>query len=222
MFIENGQTILFTGDSITDCHRSRLVGEGLGLGGGYVSLLNSMLAAGIPDKSIRVLNTGVGGDRVIDLESRWDKDVLDLHPDCLSVMIGINDVWRQFDSPELLQVDIDMYERVYRRLLTNLQPGIKRLVLMSPFLIEVDLSDPMRSMMDLYGGVVSKMALEFDAVFVDVQKAFDSYLHFRTGASLSDDRVHPNQTGHTIIANAFLSSVGIFDPVSGTHSREKR
>ncbi len=208
MFLESGQTILFTGDSITDCHRNRPVGEGLGLGSGYVSLLNSMLAAGKPERTIRVLNTGVGGDRVTDLEARWQREVLDLQPDWLSVMIGINDVWRQFDSQESFQVDVCMYEKTYRKLLAQARPRVDRLVLMSPFFIETDLSDPMRSMMDLYGGVVSELASEFDALFVDVQKAFDRHLHFRTAASLSDDRVHPNQTGHTIIANAFLSSVG--------------
>ena len=87
-------------------------------------------------------------------------------------------------------------------------PGLKGLVLMSPFYIEADLVDPMRAMMDLYGGVVSNLAFEFGAVFVDVQKAFDRYLRFRPACSLSDDGVHPNKTGHIIIANAFLSSTG--------------
>ena len=205
MLLESGQTILFTGDSITDCHRGRPLGEGSELGGGYVSLVNSMLAACQPENFIRILNTGAGGDRVIDLAARWKRDVLDLRPDWLSVMIGINDVWRQFDSPEFSQVDICMYEKTYRKLLAGTRDRVKGLVLMSPFLIEADQSDPMRSMMDSYGGVVSKLALEFDAVFVDVQNAFDRYLRFRPACTLSDDRVHPNQIGHMIIAEEFLA-----------------
>ncbi len=208
MLLESGQTVLFTGDSITDCHRGRPLGEGSGLGSGYVSLLDSMLAAGQPERSIRILNTGAGGDRVIDLAARWQRDVIDLQPDWLSVMIGINDVWRQFDSPESFQVDVFMYEKTYRKLLAETRHLVEGLVLMSPFFIEPDLSDPMRSMMDSYGGVVSKLASEFDAVFVDVQKAFDRYLFYRSNSSLSADKVHPNQTGHMIIAEEFLASLG--------------
>ena len=70
-----------------------------GLGDGYVSLLDAFLATHYPERDIGVLNTGIGGNTVIDLEARWEADILDLNPDWLSVMIGINDVWRQFADP---------------------------------------------------------------------------------------------------------------------------
>jgi len=207
MLIPDCGTLLFTGDSITDCHRERPVGRGNGLGFGYVSILEGMITGGLGDTSVTVLNTGVGGDRVIDLESRWKRDVTALKPDCLSVLIGINDVWRQFDSPGISQVSIELFEATYRKVLLRERPSLKQLVLMSPFFIEPDHSDPMRSRMDLYGSVVSRLASEFDAVFVDLQAAFDRYLLFRGSETLSEDRVHPNQTGHMIIAETFLSSV---------------
>jgi lysophospholipase L1-like esterase len=78
---------------------------------------------------------------------------------------------------------------------------------MSPYLIESDPSNLMRKHMDAYSRVVEKLAHEFDALFVDTQAAFDRYLAHRPPQSLSDDRIHPNKTGHMIIANAFLESI---------------
>ena len=104
MKITDGQSILFTGDSITDCGRGYPVGEKGRLGDGYVSFVDVLLGASDPQTHITILNTGIGGNRVIDLEKRWQKDIRRLKPDWLSVMIGINDVWRQFDRPELEQV----------------------------------------------------------------------------------------------------------------------
>ena len=207
--IKDHQTLLFIGDSITDCGRGYPVGQRDGLGEGYVAVVNALLAATQPQRRIRVLNTGISGNRVIDLAARWQTDVLDLRPDWLSVMIGINDVWRQFDdalNPE--QVGIDRYESVYRDLLKKTRPVLSGLVLMTPFFIEANKTDPMRAMMDQYGRVVARLAGEFDAVFVDTQAAFDAYLAHRPTQSLCGDRVHPNKTGHTLLAMAFLKAVG--------------
>lgn len=205
MKLVNGQAILFTGDSITDCGRT---GIRAGLGEGYVAFVDSLLAACYPQDHIGVLNTGISGNRVIDLESRWQQDVLDLRPDWLSVMIGINDVWRQFDDAlDHDQVTIERYETTYRRLLTQARPELKGLVLMTPYFLESNVADPMREQMDAYGRVVERLSVEFNAVLVDVQAAFDKYLLHRPTQSLCGDRVHPNKTGHMIIARAFLTAV---------------
>lgn len=208
MKLQANQTLAFIGDSITDCGRARPVGKKAGLGEGYVAFVDALLHTCYPERGIRVLNTGISGNRITDLEARWQSDVMDLQPDWLSIMIGINDVWRQFDSAqEPDQVLIDQYERVYRALLTRTRPGLKGLVLMTPFFIEPNPSDPMRAAMDSYGKVVKILAAEFDAVLVDVQAAFDEYLTHRPSQSLCGDRVHPNKTGHMIIARAFLNAV---------------
>ncbi len=99
--------------------------------------MDSLLSAHRPDVRIRVLNTGISGNRVIDLESRWQTDVLDLQPDWLSVLIGINDVWCQFDPVlDPNQVTIERYESVYRHLIERTRPHLRDLVLMSPYLVE--------------------------------------------------------------------------------------
>ena len=120
------QTLLFIGDSITDCGREHPVGQRWNsLGGGYVSFVDSIMGAVIPGTPITVLNTGISGNRVTDLEARWQRDVLDLEPNWLSVMIGINDVWRHFDSePDAEQVVPEQYELVYRSILAKTRPQL--------------------------------------------------------------------------------------------------
>ena len=208
MKLVDGDTILFTGDSITDCWRAWPLGERAGLGDGYVAFVDSLLSAYRPDVHIRVLNTGISGNCVTDLESRWQTDVLALGPDWLSVLIGINDVCRQFYyALDPNPVTIERYESAYRRLLEPTRPDLQGLVLMAPYLIEPNPDDPTRIRMDAYGRVVERLASDFDAVFVDLQAAFDRYLSHRPPQSLCDDRVHPNRTGHMIIASAFLAAI---------------
>src|SRR3954462_2992704 len=98
MLIQAGQKLVMIGDSITDCERARPVGEGLfgAVGKGYVAMVDAQLMNAFPERSIRVVNMGSSGNTVRDLAGRWQGDILDLRPDWLSVLIGINDVWRQF------------------------------------------------------------------------------------------------------------------------------
>ena len=209
MKLSKNTSLLFTGDSITDCGRDRPLGQRHGLGNGYVSLVNALLQAVYPDHPVRVLNTGIGGNRVIDLKARWQEDVLAHSPHWLSIMIGINDVWRQFDNPlDPVQVTPDIYRETLEALIVQTRPQLEGLVLMSPFYIEQNAHDPMRSMMDDYSAIVSELAEKYDAVFVDVQGAYCAYLEHQPTQNLCGDRVHPNLAGHTLIAKAFLDAIG--------------
>jgi lysophospholipase L1-like esterase len=209
MRIDAGQTLLFIGDSITDCERARPLGEGDGLGQGYVSLVNALMSVFYPERAIRVLNTGIGGNRVTDLQVRWQADALRHAPDWLVVMIGINDVWRQMAAPSNPdQVGKDRFREVYDDLLTKTRPTLKGLVLMTPFYLEANPEEPMRRLMDGYSAIVRDLASKHDALFVDVQAAFNRHLACRSTQTLCQDRVHPNATGHLIIARAFLNEIG--------------
>ena len=209
MIFSSGQRLVMIGDSITDCGRARPVGEKDGLGSGYVSMVNAALEARHPECRVQIMNTGIGGNRVTDLQQRWQTDVTDLKPDWLSIMIGINDVWRQFDSVELAdQVDIATYEQILDELVTRTKPGLSGLILMTPYFIEPRRDDAMRAMMDDYTAVVKRLAEKHDAILGDTQASFDAYLAHRPSESLCGDRVHPNATGHQIIADTFLAVVG--------------
>lgn len=204
--------LVMIGDSITDTGRARPVGEGLGeaLGKGYVAQVDALLTAAYPDYRIRVVNMGISGNTVRDLANRWQSDVLNLEPDWLSIMIGTNDVWRQFDSPLRPEIAVqpEEYETTYRKILTDVRPQLKGLVLMTPFYIEPNRDDAMRARMDQYGAMVKKLAPEFDALFVDTQAAFDDLLKHVYPATIAWDRVHPSTTGHITLARSFLNAVG--------------
>ena len=112
--------LVFIGDSITDCERVRPVGEGLfgALGKGYVSIVEGLLYAIHPEAAIRTVNMGTSGNTVLDLKARWQTDVIALKPDWLVIMIGVNDVWRQFDLPR--QTEIHVSPEVYAQTLDEL------------------------------------------------------------------------------------------------------
>ncbi len=212
MIIPPNSKLLMIGDSITDCGRMRPVGEGLydGLGNGYVSLVDGLLRISLPDHPIRVVNMGTSGNTTRDLARRWQADVLDMEPDWLSVMIGINDVWRQFDSPlqKETHVLLDEYRETLDRLLQQAAPRLKGLLLMTPYFIESNRSDPMRALMDRYGMVVRELAEKYKAGFIDTQAAFDELLQHVHPMALAGDRVHPNLGGHLLLARAFLNALG--------------
>lgn len=212
MQIEPGSTLLMIGDSITDAERWRPFVEGptAALGTGYVHLVAGLLGAVYPNHAIRIINMGVSGDRVRDLKGRWQSDVLDRQPDWLSVMIGINDVWRQFDVPHIPSehVRLDEYQQTLAELVQTTRPRLKGMVLMTPFFIEPNHDEPMRAMMDHYGSAVRALAEQHDAIFVDTQAAFDQVLQHVHPAVIAGDRVHPNVIGHTVLARAFLQAIG--------------
>ena len=205
--------LVFIGDSITDCERARPVGEGLfgATGKGWVSLVEGLLGAIHPAHAIRVVNMGTSGNVVTDLKARWQTDALGLKPDWLVIMIGVNDVWRQFDLPRQTEIHISpaTYAKTLDEIVAQARPRVKGLVLMAPFYIEPNRADAMRARMDEYGAIVKKTAAKHDALFIDTQAAFDAVLQHVHANALAWDRVHPNNTGHAIIARAFLNAVGV-------------
>lgn len=203
---EQGQKIVFIGDSITDCDRR---GKDAPLGNGYVSMVNNLLLSRYPELRLRLVNRGVSGDTTRDLAKRWQRDVINERPHWLSVKIGINDVWRSFGGNPREAVPIDEYRATLYRLLDAAKSSTQaRLILMQPYMIEQDRADPMRYQMDLYGAVAQQAAADFNAFFVPVQAAFDAALQSSKPSQWSDDRIHPNGPGHAIIALAFLRAVG--------------
>ena len=206
MKIKPNNIWVMAGDSITACQRD--VSNPENLGNGYVSFVDGLLTACYPSHHIRVFNRGVPGDTVRELKARWQTDVLDLQPDWLSVCIGINDVWQQFDGKHEGQshVTLSEYEQTLDELLTNVRPMLKGLILMTPYFIQPR-GEPMRMMMDEYGNAVQRLAQKHHAIFVDTQSVFDRAVEFTPVETLAWDRAHLNIPGHMILARAVLQSV---------------
>jgi lysophospholipase L1-like esterase len=215
MNLTHHSKLLFIGDSITDAGRGPS-GEAsawepyFGLGQGYVSMIYAWLGASHPEAAIRVINKGTSGHTVRDLASRWETDVLAEAPETLCVMIGINDVWRQFDSPLRPEISVgpEEYRETLGKLVAAAKPRIKSLHLATPFFIEPNKHDAMRARMDEYGTIVREIAANSGASFIDTQAAFDKVLAHVHPASLAWDRIHPGPAGHMIITRAFLESFG--------------
>ena len=189
------------------------MGEGFrdnALGVGYVALVAAAFGAVQPEARIHVINMGINGNTVRHMKARWNTDVLAKKPDWLSIMIGINDVWRQFDTPheKAAHVHPDEYKAMLEELVVNTAPKLKGLVLMTPYLIEPDRNDAMRARMDEYGGYVREIAARHKTLFVDTQGAFDRLLTTLAATELAEDRIHPNLIGHMVLARAFLKAIG--------------
>ena len=212
MIFEKGSKILFIGDSISDYERKRPVGEGLfnAWGTSYVSDVGALLGCMYPEMHYRVVNMGVSGNQARDLEARWQTDVFDQNPDWVCVLIGINDVWRQFDTPEIREGHVypEAYEACYDGLIARTLPRVKGMVLMTPYFMEPNRSDPMRARMDEYGAIVKKLAAKYGLVCVDLQAGWDKLFEHMHPCSIAWDRIHPNQTGCMYIAKQFLTATG--------------
>lgn len=206
MIFERGQKVLFIGDSITDTGRRDLNAP---YGNGYMSLVRAFVDARYPELALRWENRGIGGNTVRHLAERWEQDVVAERPDWLSVMIGINDVWRTFDSGGNGAVSIDEYETTLRSLLQRAVDATGcKLIVAEPFDIDPDRNDPMRTMMDAYGRVARRIATEFGAISIHTQDAFDKALESTDWSTWAHDKIHPGLPGHAVIAAAYLRAIG--------------
>ena len=211
LLIKPHHKLLMIGDSVTDCERARPTGEGLfgATGKGYVTMVDAQLSSVYPAHGIRVINMGLSGNTVRNLKERWKTDVLAHNPDWVSIMIGINDVWRQFDIPRQEESHVlpAEYTDGLESLIKTTKPKVSGLVLMTPFYIEPNPADAMRARMDEYGAIVKKLARKHGAIAVDTQAAFNRHLEHVHSSAIAWDRVHPNQIGHQILARSFLDAV---------------
>lgn len=202
--------ILFQGDSITDCGRLREDTCGantLGLGPGYPSLIASRMWCDFPEKDLEFINRGISGNRVVDLYARWKIDCLNLKPDVLSILIGVNDTWHEFEQQN--GVEVPRYERIFREILqwtVDTLPNVK-IVLMDPFL-GYDMIPKKEFMADVVARqkVVAKLASEFNTVRIPLQDLLNEAFKRAPQNYWLVDGVHPLAAGHQLIADAWIKA----------------
>ena len=212
MVFKQKQKLVMIGDSITDCGRLMPVGEGKdALGNGYVMMVDALLTLQFPELFMRVVNMGIGGNTVRHLDERWETDIIDLKPDWVSILVGINDVWRQFDSPTRTEDHIppEEFSGTLERLITKTKPLLSGgIVLMTPFIMDTNKNDPMRARMDEYAGLIRETAAKHGCILCDLPPAFDAMWNYMHPVYVAWDRIHPNHIGSMLIAREFLRSVG--------------
>ena len=210
MIFSKKDRIVFVGDSITDSNRDYAAppAKWASWGDGYVNVINGYTTALHPAKELMIINKGISGNRIMDLSTRWNEDVVALTPDWVAIMIGINDIWRQFDGTfcQDEQVTEDEFYETYRTLVKETLPKVKGMILLSAFMVEERLDDAMRKKVDRYNQLTQQVAEEFSIRFVDVQAYFDEFLTHQSSYVLSSDRVHPSFAGHLLIAKAFIDT----------------
>ena len=210
MKLKKGETILFIGDSITDCNRGRheniYAWSPNHHGTSYVSDVEAELTISYTDLGIKILNRGISDNCIRDLKERWQTDVMDWLPDWVFIFIGINDVWKQFQYPDVADkwVQPKEYEQTYRELIEQTKPVVRELVLVTPYYLEPNREDPMRVRMEEYADTVRRLAHEYDLKYVDLQSAWDGLLEKLYNHQISSDRVHPNHIGHVYIAKQIM------------------
>lgn len=202
----NSATIVFQGDSITDCGRNREeTAPNAGLGSGYVSLLASELLKRQPE--VKTYNRGVSGNRVVDLCARWKSETLNLNPDILSILIGVNDTWHGFMYNS--GIDLERFDRFYRLLMdwtVAILPECKN-ILCEPFILPCGVvtaawAEEMRQRTDL----VRAIAKDYHALLVPFQDEFDLAMKRSPAEFWAADGVHPTLAGHELMKQAWLKT----------------
>lgn len=204
MNLKKGDLILFLGDSITDCGRSRENTDDLGPG--YPLMAASALKVLRPDLALRFLNRGISGDKTSDVLARLEEDCIALSPNMISVLLGINDVWHRANHRG--NTDAEMEEN-YRKILTRIREvfGNIPLVILEPFLTADATADIKREEVDSILSIVRRLATEFDAAFVELDAPLQKAGEALPPHALTKEGVHPTQQGHSVIAKHWLDTV---------------
>ncbi|WP_309128136.1 SGNH/GDSL hydrolase family protein [Microbacterium sp.] len=193
--------IAFIGDSITDAGRDR--SDPASFGDGYVALLAPELIAG----GAEVCNLGIAGDRAADLAARWQTDLLPVRADLLTVYVGVNEVWRLFDSDD--PTPTARFQATLRELLAS--AGSTHLVLMEPYLLPVrEEQDSWIAELDEKRAAVRDLAGEFDAALVPLHDVLSSAASHVGASALAPDGVHPTPAASALIADAWRTAARSF------------
>jgi len=190
--------ILFQGDSITDGNWGRNLDLNHILGHGYVFIIGAMLNARHPERNLTFINRGISGNTVRDLQDRWKADALDLNPDYLSILIGINDAGKGITPED--------YELSYDKLLSDtvaVLPGI-RLILGEPFQFPGD-SDDMKKRQK----IVARLSVKYHAALVKYQHIFDNACAQAPAKYWIWDGIHPTCAGHQLMADEWMRTVSL-------------
>ncbi|UCD50734.1 MAG: SGNH/GDSL hydrolase family protein [Phycisphaerales bacterium] len=208
--LNRNDKIVFAGDSITDADRHHPAYAPLGRG--YVHFAANTLLATYPQLNLSIINTGVGGDTILDLQRRWEADCLSYKSDVLSVLIGINDAW-YLTTPSRgngKAAPPEQYEVTYDQLLLKARSRCDcQIVLIEPFVFSADRQNQLLSTAKPYITIVRELAAKHGAVLVALQEQIDKLIAQVPSERWADDAVHPRQWAHAWIAQRWLQAAGL-------------
>lgn len=217
------KTILFQGDSITDCGRTReeknsiwnriyyKANKRTPMGDGYPALVAAELGNGY-----KIINRGVSGDRIVDVYGRIVKDIINVKPDCMSLLVGVNDVWRAFDSNN--GTGIRRFEKIYNIFLEEMRQELPatKLIIFGAFVLDgratantpeqPDRYKKFRAAVEEVAEVTRVLAEKYGHKYIDLQKIFDDAEKITPASELLSDGVHPTLKGHELIKNEWIKA----------------
>lgn len=205
--IKDNSLVLFQGDSITDCGRDREDKDDLGTG--YPLMVSAFFNSIYPEKNVKFINRGISGNRVRDLKERWQEDCLDLKPDLVSILVGINDCWRRYDNNDMTSVTD--FEKDYRFILEETREVIEAdIILLEPFVLSYPADrEKWREDLDPKIQVVRKLAREYAISYIALDGIFSESIMKKEPSFWANDGVHPTPAGHALISRAWLGAVGV-------------
>ena len=195
--------IVFFGDSITDCDRDR--SDDSSLGNGYVKVLADKLRPIYPDMDISLINKGVSGNEVCDLLARVQRDVIDLKPDAVVMMIGINNTIHQFKYGK--ELNFRQFENDLIKLITMLKEAGIVVIFLEPFLLPAPDKKRMRNVFNKELEIIRRVCLEMCDEFVAYDEMFNGLCESNSYTLYSEDGVHPTFKGSNLIANTAIKAI---------------
>ena len=208
------ENFLFQGDSITDAFRSRSDDDYAG--NGYPTLVKAQLGCKYPGK-FNFFNRGVSGDRIVDIYARIKSDIINLRPDYMTVLVGINDVWHEISRSN--GVDAEKYGRVYDSLISEVREALPeiKIIILEPFVLEgfstcdceecPDRLETFRRETALRSREAKRVADKHGLPFVYLQDKFDEACRREAPSYWLYDGVHPSAMGHYIIKEALIECI---------------
>ncbi len=210
--LRHGSRILFQGDSITDCHRSRErashANDSAALGSGYAWLAAAGLLVSRPEAKLTLHNRGISGNKVPDLAARWDNDCIAMKPDVLSILIGVNDIWHKRNGD--YEGSPESYESGYDALLERTRAALPRvrIVVCEPFVLKCGAVDASWfPEFDRYRAAAQRVAKKHGTTWVDFHAMFARASTLAEPSTWAGDGVHPTATGSALMAQAWLRAV---------------
>jgi lysophospholipase L1-like esterase len=210
--LSRNNVILFQGDSITDSGRNRedsSFNSASALGSGYPMLAGAKLLEKYASYDLKVYNKGVSGNKVFQLAERWDADCLELKPDILSILIGVNDIWHKLNGQ--YEGTVDIYRNDYIALLERTKKALPhvKLIICEPFAVPGVKAVDNKWYPEFFGyqEAARAIAAQFNATFIPYQKIYDEAQKEAPGVYWTADGVHPTLAGAQLMAKAWLAAV---------------
>lgn len=197
--------ILFQGDSITDAGRDKR--NYYHLGSGYPKYAAEALRQAFPDKDMEFINLGISGNRTGQLFDRLYPDGIELQPDIISILIGVNDIWHRYGA--MIETTDEQIALNYRTILTHLRAQTHaKIVMIAPYLLDCDDKENIRNDLKTVLPIVRNLAKEFADVYIPLDEILAEAVKTQPEPRYySDDGVHPNENGAKFIGKVYADYV---------------